>query len=107
MNTPAAIKRIRKSRKLTQVSLAEKVGITQHYLSQIETGNRVPSQKIIDKICSELNVPVAYLTFMSVERADVPESKQALYDALWPALASMFEEVVNEVLPKEKSSINQ
>lgn len=48
------LKRIRSEKGLTQATLAEKAGITQGSLSQIESGDRWPDYNTIVLICTAL-----------------------------------------------------
>lgn len=58
------IKAIRKNKKMSQIELASKAGITQAYLSALETGiKRNPSLKILDSIASALGVTLNELLF--------------------------------------------
>jgi DNA-binding XRE family transcriptional regulator len=52
---------IRKWRKLTQIELAEKIGISQGTLSDIESGRRAPSDEVAEKMAQALNVPKAWI----------------------------------------------
>jgi predicted transcriptional regulator len=55
------LKFYRRKAGMTQDDLAEKVGISKRWLSQIETTDSVPSFETLLKICSVLKVPVKYL----------------------------------------------
>lgn len=55
------VQKLRKKNNLTQTDLAEKVGISQKHLSDIETGTKFPSAGIIEKLAQELNVQVYQL----------------------------------------------
>lgn len=62
MNLNLKFARIRKN--LTQAELAEKVGITNKYLSMLETGNATnPSKPVMQKIAEALDIPVQDLFF--------------------------------------------
>lgn len=50
------LKRIRKSRKLTQEQLAEIVGVDFRYISFIENARSFPSCELIEKLSEALNV---------------------------------------------------
>ncbi len=56
------IKKLRKSKKLTQAVLSERVDISRNYLSDIECGNKSPSFKTIIKIADALNVDINMIT---------------------------------------------
>jgi transcriptional regulator with XRE-family HTH domain len=56
------IKRLREGRGLTQVQLARKTGVSQGYLTMIETGARKnPSLPVLKRIAKALGVPVTAL----------------------------------------------
>ncbi|MEC9490201.1 MAG: helix-turn-helix transcriptional regulator [Halanaerobiales bacterium] len=52
------IKRFRKERELTQLKLAERAGLAQSFLSNIENGLQSPSLKSLEKISKALDVPL-------------------------------------------------
>lgn len=61
-----ALKEIRKARSLKQGQLAEKTGLTQGYLSGIETGKRGnPSEETLKLLSKALRVPVYYFYLIS------------------------------------------
>ncbi len=53
------IKQIRSSKGLQGIQLAEKVGITNVYLSYIENGSKTPTIDTLRKICDALGVTLA------------------------------------------------
>lgn len=55
------VQRFRKEKNLTQVELAEKIGITQKHLSEIETGIKFPSAPIIEDLSKAFGKPVSAL----------------------------------------------
>lgn len=69
------LKSLRKDRKLTLVQLAEKTGLSQPYLSQIENNKRgkQPTVEIVNKLASALNV--SKLTLL--EKAGLLEEETA------------------------------
>lgn len=50
------LKKIRKSRKLTQEQLAERVGVDFRYISYLENARSFPSSDLIEKLTAALNV---------------------------------------------------
>lgn len=60
-----AIKIIRVFNGLTQQDLAGTLGISDSYLSQIESGKRQPTLETISAISSEFRIPVSSLMFFS------------------------------------------
>lgn len=66
------IRRARRARKLTQVSLAEQAGVEQATISKLETGDRARGhEKTIEQLARVLNVSAAWLRD---GEGEVPES---------------------------------
>ena len=91
MDIGQAIKNLRLKRGMTQVQLAEKCGMSDQGLSNIETGKAFPPKSTIEKICQALGVPTWYLLMSSIQEEDFPEKKRVLYRA-------MLEPLRNELL---------
>jgi len=53
-----SIKKLRRSQKLTQEELANKVRVTPKYIQFIESGNRKPSLRLLQKLSRALEVKV-------------------------------------------------
>lgn len=66
MNIGKVIKQRRKQLDLTQVTLANRIGISQTYLSQIENDDRNMTIKTLSNIATNLNISFAYLIFESI-----------------------------------------
>jgi len=99
MNIGKSIKTIRRQLKITQYELAEKCGISQTSLSQIETGIKRPSQKTISKICAALDIPESMIYILAMQEADVPASKKNIYQLLFPSIKSLALQIVGEGQP--------
>lgn len=54
------IRALRKSKGMTTIELAKKVGVTNPSISQLETVKRIPSIEKLTKLASALGVPVGY-----------------------------------------------
>ena len=57
------LKRIRRSKKLTQSELAKLAGLSSGLVGDIESGRRNPTLKSISKIANSLDVPAFYLFY--------------------------------------------
>lgn len=55
------IVQLRKGREWTQDKFAEEMGISKNYVSLIENGKKVPSDRLISDICQEFNVTEEWL----------------------------------------------
>jgi transcriptional regulator with XRE-family HTH domain len=95
MNLGKTIKNLRKLQGMTQDTLADTAGISRTSLSQIENGVR-PGEDTLKRLCAALNVPESLVYIYSFEKEDVPESKRALYDQLFPVIQQMIQQVAGE-----------
>lgn len=82
MNIGQAIKELRVKKNMTQVVLAERVGMSVNAVSQWELGKTFPPKDSIARLCEALGVPQSYILAASIEESDVPEDKRVLYRAL-------------------------
>ena len=57
----SAISRIRKNRDLTQEQVAERIGVTQNFISMLETGAREASIGTLAKLADEFEIPLPAL----------------------------------------------
>jgi transcriptional regulator with XRE-family HTH domain len=55
------IAQVRKQAGINQTDFAEKLNLTKNYISLIENGNRIPSDRTITDICREFNVNEVWL----------------------------------------------
>ncbi len=95
MNLGKAIKELRKNQSISQSDLADRVGITQSRLSQIEKDER-PTEELLGKICKELGVPQSMVYAMGMEKGDVPEEKALLYDKIFPVIQGLILQVAGK-----------
>lgn len=65
----------RKAIKLTQAALAENVGVTTAFISQIESGSRKPSYGLILKISHQLDMPLEQILSGDVKAGEDPSSR--------------------------------
>ena len=95
MNIGIAIRNIRKQRipKVNQSEFVKLIGITQTYLSQIETGAKTPHINILEKIAKELNMPLPVIFWLGIQEADVAENKRSHFRFLKPTIDAMINEL--------------
>lgn len=82
----------RKKLGLTQEQFAEKINVSEHYVRLIENGYSIPSAKLFQVICKELDVP-AYNLLQSKHEA-IRFTNPNLYEKL----KAMDEEQLNSIL---------
>ncbi len=75
MNIGISIRNIRKERtpKLNQSEFAKLIGITQSYLSQIETGAKTPNISVLETISKEFEIPLPIIFWLVLSEEDFAE----------------------------------
>ena len=66
------LRKYRKYREISQMTLAELCGTSTSYIGQIEIGNRFPSMELIEKIANALQIRPHLLFFIKSDE-DTPE----------------------------------
>ncbi len=92
MNLGDVIKDIRKRQNKTQGQLAIDCGITQTYLSQIESNQKEPSLGILKTISENLKIPLPIIFFLSLNEKDVPANKRKAFEIISPSVKSLINE---------------
>ena len=69
-----ALKKIREFHNIKQSELSMRLGISNSYLSEIESGKKSPSLELLDKYSEIFNIPVSSLILFS-ETLDDEEAK--------------------------------
>lgn len=83
------LKRLRKDKGISQMELAEIVGMTFNFISDIETGKKWVSPESIEKFSESLNVPVYYF-FLPIDQIEIKSNDVQL---LLADITNMFEEI--------------
>ena len=95
MNIGIVIKGLRKQKGLSQDELGEALGISQTYLSQIESEKKVPAAATVAKVATFFEIPSGVLAWMSIEEKDVPEHKKEAYRLMKPAVDELIKSTFN------------
>ena len=92
MKPGSIIKEVRKKKNISQGELANKLNISQTYLSQIESDKKIPSMDLLQNLSIKLDIPVFYFLFKGLEvDKDISPDKREAYRKLSPAISSMIE----------------
>lgn len=78
------IREARTKKGYTQQSLAEKAGIGEMYVSEIECGRKMPSMNLFLKIITALDISADY-----VLRDEIPTGKDFVYDEVTQMLEGL------------------
>ena len=84
---------IRKYKKFSQSALADLLGITQAYLSQIENDQKFPSNALLKKISNIFQIPVSVLMYLTIQENEVPEEKRLAWRMLQPTINALIASV--------------
>ena len=95
MNIGEAIRNLRKNKLMNQEEFAASVGITQSYLSLIEKGHKQPSLEVLQQMADILKTPLPVLFWFGIEKEDVSEDRQYVYEVLKPSIDNLINEVFN------------
>lgn len=80
------IKEIRKFHKLTQTDFANKLGLSQNFITQLETGSKKPSDRTVSDICRVFSINEKWLRSgegeMKLELTKNQEIAQFLNDVM-------------------------
>ena len=95
MKIGVAIKRLRRSQKgLNQSQFAKGIGITQTYLSQIESGKKTPSISILQAIGIHLEIPFPILFWFCLTIDDIHDSKKEHFKFIKPSIDAMIDSII-------------
>ena len=90
MDLGNAIKTLRKELGYNRTEIAKRSDISVTALYNIENGLSFPTKETIDRLCSALGVPVAYLLFYSITEDDLPENKRKVFHYLKVSMESFL-----------------
>lgn len=92
MDLGYTINSIRKQKGIRQGELANMIGLTQTYLSQIENNKRDPNLATLKKISEALAMPLPIIFFLSLDESDIPDRKKVAFKLIGPSVKSMLSE---------------
>lgn len=92
------IRRIRRSKKLSQGDLAKRSGLNRSYLSMVENSHSSPTVKVVERIAKALGVPVQDLITDIDDKHYVYEGEEIIemYDGLKEFLADDDERMLTQ-----------
>lgn len=93
MKVGATIKKLRKEKGIRQIDFANKCGISQTYLSQIENDNRNPTVDVLEKISKVLGIPYPVVSFLSLTEESVSEDKREVFKRMERVMFGLVEDI--------------
>jgi transcriptional regulator with XRE-family HTH domain len=105
MDVGTRLTRFRESKKISKNKLAQEVGVTQGFISQVELGNRLPTLEVLNRICTALGITLAEFFADTREREPLPPEIRQIIDKaqkLTPRQLKILNDVLDEwIEPKE------
>lgn len=93
MNIGLALRKLRKGKGINQTIFAERCGITQTYVSNIEKGLKKPSLPVLEKMASVLDMPLPILFWFTITESDIQPEKLSFYNLVRPVMDNFLEEL--------------
>lgn len=96
MNFGTTIKQLRKRRGINQQILADRLGVTQTYLSLVESDQKTPSIKLINSLSEELKVPPSILAYLTLNKKEISKNKHDAFEKINPLIEDLIHQIVIE-----------
>jgi len=90
------LKSIRKIKGYTQKQVCYELGMSQTYLSHIETGKANVSSTLLYFMCSFYKVPPAFVYWKTLKDTDIILRKRKQFKQLNPVMLSLIDTIIKE-----------
>lgn len=90
MDIGSTIRSIRKRKNITIAQICEKTGLSQGFMSQVETNKTSPSIATLEHIAGALDVPLAYLLLKKEERMQIVRKEERILTSSGPEQLRVF-----------------
>ena len=84
------IKELRINAGYKQKDFASTCNISPSFLSQIESGARLPHENTLKEISAVLQVPVSIMHFLTLSGDEIPEEKRELFEMMFPPIKAFM-----------------
>ena len=91
-----AIRSTRKNMGMNQEEFSKLIGITQTYLSQIETGAKTPAMCIVERICYESKVPLQVMMWKSLDVNSLQYKNREKFLLLKPVIDDLIDKIFED-----------
>ena len=96
MSIGQAIKQERKRKGLTQRNLSNLTGISNTYISAIETDRRVPNNITAQRISEALDVPYAVIMWKAITDKMIKPEKRAIFLNVKPSIDALLDSIFQD-----------
>lgn len=91
MDIGHALKLCRSARKVSLDELASSAGLSQSYLSMVESGKREPTLSTLEKLANVLEVPLPILLFLASNKEELKGLDSETFDKLSTAALAVIQ----------------
>jgi transcriptional regulator with XRE-family HTH domain len=98
MDIGSRLTKFREAKGLSKNKLAKSAGVTQGFISQVESGNRLPTLEVLNRICSALGISLSEF-FADDQEPEIPPDLRRILDTarrLTPRQRELLLEVMEE-----------
>jgi transcriptional regulator with XRE-family HTH domain len=88
------IKNLRSRQSINQQVLADRIGVTQTYLSLLESDRKPPSINLINSLSKELKIPASILVYLTLNKDEVPKNKHDAFNKINPLIEDLIQQVL-------------
>lgn len=96
-----ALRLIRTYHDLSQTELCKELGVSNSYLSEIESGKKQPTMELLTKYSDHFEIPLSSILFFS-ENIDAPKPTSKLRTSIAKKVINLLEWVENKNEAKAK-----
>lgn len=100
MTFGSTLKQLRKKKGINQELLAKRIGVTQTYLSLLESGRKTPSINLLNSLSDELEIPASVLGYLSLNKENINNDRTQSFEKLNP----LIEELIQQLILNEENS---
>ena len=94
MDISLALRKVRFEKNAKQYDVAKKAKISASYLSQVESGAKHPSQKLVEKLCKIYSIPYIVLVWYGTQESDVKKDKQSAFRIIKQPMDNFISEFI-------------
>lgn len=100
MKFGSTIRQLRKKKGLNQQFLADRIGVTQTYLSLLESDRKTPSINLINSLSRELKIPPSILAYLTLDKGEISKNKHDAFEKINP----LIEDLIQQILIDDENS---
>jgi len=100
MKFGSTIRRLRKRQGINQQILADRIGVTQTYLSLLESDQKTPSINLINSLSRELKIPPSILAYLTLDKREILKNKHDAFEKINP----LIEDLIQQILIDDENS---